>query len=254
MIYCSSVYGAFNASSPQMYALSKNVSLADGPAFDIVNNSVFTLGTNGQANIVQGVAEGKKYAANLKWSYGAIPSTDSEFHAVRALSSGCSTGNTNSELNWTGRDTVFSMTEPVTISTTWYFGKVSASTGSHALKLFVTCNMRTEVNLSASFSASGVPSFTTYARASTAFPFKYALNVGYGVDSGSYSNSIRNGISDMTLYCSTNEPDFVENVTSFECVFGEKLFKFDANAFNFGKLVAGTRPKVQTFLTHTLDL
>lgn len=253
MQYHVSTYGVFSPLCPQVYAFDQNTTLEQNAASTVVNKAIFTLGLDGQANTIQGVAGGVRYASNLKWSYpSAFPTTDDQFHQSNAVSDGCSRGESDFNLSWSSKDTVFLIDHDV--ARPWSFGKCAASTGAQSPRLNILATLMNELATPYNAVANSKVSINTYAVLSLALPFKYLRNTNISVDAGSYSYRIIDGLSDMRVFCQTNELDEVKAVAKYECVRAGKLFRFMPEDLNFGSLVPGTRPKVQSYLKATYYL
>lgn len=251
MQYHVSNYGVFSPLCTQVYAFDENTSLASESAISAVNKSIFTLGIGGQANTVAGIASGIRYASNLKWSYSTLPATDSDFHQGIELADGCSRGDSDTNMDWTHMNTVF-ITDSED-SATWSYGKVYCSTGAQSPTLVATLFFH---NGSQSVIASytGRVSFNAYVVMNNPMQFKYARHQLTSIYAGSYSYRTGDGISDMRMFYSVDAPDEVKTVAKFESIRAGKLFRFTPEELNFGQLMAGTRPKVQSYLKATYYL
>lgn len=251
MQYHVSNYGVFSPLCAQVYAFDQSTSLQTGAAVDAVYKSLFTLGLNGQANTVSGVLSGKRYASNLKWAYSAMPTTDDQFHIGTTVSSGCSRGNSANNLDWSANNTMF--ISDSTGNKSWSYGTCYVTTGIHSPALTATVLLRNAVGTGYNVTRTGRVSFNSYL-VHTAAQFKYIRGIATYVDASSYDYHTVDGSSDMRMFADTTEADVVVSVDKYECIQNGKLFRFKPEELNFGQLVPGTRPKVQTFLTAKFDL
>lgn len=253
MQYHISNYGVFTPLCPQVYAFDQDTSLAQGTAGSVINKALFTLGLAGQANTVQGVAGGIRYASNLKWAYPtAFPTSDDQFHNGTAVSDGCSRGDSYFNMSWSTKNTVFLI--DYATARNWSYGRCAASTGSESPSLSILTTLINEVATTYNATAVSRVTINTYTVLATAMSFRYLRNTGISVNASSYSYRIVDGSSDMRVFYKTDEVDSVKIVDKFECVQNGKLFRFKPEELDFGQLVAGTRPKVQAYLKATYDL
>ena len=251
MQYHVSTYGVFSPLCPQVYAFDENTSLASESAVVAVNKAIFTLGLDGQANTIAGVAAGQRYASNLKWAYSVLPTTDADFHQGIELADGCSRGNSAENMDWSHMNTVF-ITDSVDTAT-WSYGKVACSTGALSPRLVATLFIYNGQQ-SVLASHSGRVSFNSYTVMNNPMQFKYARHQLTSIDAGSYSYRLLDGQSDMRMFYSVDAPDEVKTVAKFESIRAGMLFRFKPEELDFGPLVAGTRPKVQSYLKATYYL
>lgn len=250
MQYHVTNYGVFTTLCPQVFALPEDASLDQG-ALNVVNKAVFTLGVNGQANTVKGVQDGKRYASNLKWAYTTFPSSDADFFQSNTLADGCSQGDTDADLAWSNLNTVF--IDDNDMAAIWSYGKLSASTGAQSPRLNISCTMHNGTTAVLA-TYQGRITFNTYTIMQTALAFKYMRNTANTIDAGSYGYRRIDGQSDMIMFCDSVLPNQVKTVAKYECVRSGMLFRFTPDELDFGQLVAGTRPKIQKFLTAAFDL
>ncbi|QYW03153.1 hypothetical protein pEaSNUABM13_00194 [Erwinia phage pEa_SNUABM_13] len=251
MQYHLTNYGVFDKLCPQVFAFDDQTSLLDNAAspLDVVNKSLFTLGINGQANTVSGVAASKRYASNLKWAYSAMPNA-SNIHTGTTLAGGCSLGQEVTALAWTPCNTIF-FSNDTTLRSRMFYGRTHVRTGAQSPSLTISALMVTDANNSFRVARVGKVELDTYNFVDNPPTFRYIRCESMTINASSYSYTSYDD-SDMILYLDTTENDTPRNPFKYECVFNNRLFRFSADDIFFGQnLIAGTRPMVQSYFTRS---
>lgn len=252
MQYHVSAYGVFDQRTAQVFAFDEDTSFISSTALNAAYKAIFTLGINGQANTISGVAGGRRYASNLKWSYAAVPTTDVAIHMGTTLCDGCSRGDSAWTLDWTNLNTMF--ISDWTTPETWSYGRVNVYTGASSPGLTVNTRLKNEGAWMISCSWAGVRSVNDYTVCQGSINFRYIYCYQLNVDGRSYKTYNVDGTSDMRMHCASALEDSVRAVARYECIQDGRLFRFTPDDLDFGSLVAGTRPKVQKYLTASLSL